>query len=91
MTDATPDATTLTSAPKDSSAQTIVALAIVGALVVIGVGALIAAVVDRTQSGAALTVVGTAIGALATALNAPNGLASMISAAKKPGTGGAAE
>lgn len=77
------DATTLTSAPKDSSAQTIVALAIVGGLVLISLAALGVAFWAPTQASAALTVVGTALGALATALNAPNGLSAMISAARK--------
>lgn len=77
------DQTTLTSAPKDSSAQTIVAMAIVGGLVIISLAALGVAFFAPTQASAALTVVGTSIGALATALNAPNGLSSMINAAKK--------
>ncbi len=84
MTD-TPPGSTLTAAPKDSSAQTIVALAIAGGLTVLGAGAIVAAVLVHDIAATCFTVVGTAIGALATALNAPSGIASVIASARKGG------
>jgi hypothetical protein len=76
---------TLTEAPKDSSAQMIVALATVAGLVALGAGALLMAAVDHSVTGAALAITGTAIGALANALNTPTGIASVINSARKPG------
>ena len=74
---------TLTDPPKDSSSQMIVALSVVAGLTVLGGGAIAAAIVDKSITGAALAITGTAIGALANALNAPTGISSVIASARK--------
>lgn len=64
------------------NAQLIVSLAIVAVLGVIAVGLIVAGCI--TGQWAVLNGgIGTAIGAMATALNAPSGLGSVIAAAKK--------
>ena len=76
---------TLTEPPKDSSAQMLVALAVVAGLILLGGGAIVAAIVDKSITGAALAITGTAIGALANALNAPTGISAVIASARKAG------
>lgn len=73
------------SAP-ESSNQFWVAVVIVAGLVTLGLG-LISAALLNPSSDTALgigTAVGTIIGALATALNAPSGISKVLSAAKAP-------
>ena len=82
--DAAP-ASTLTAAPKDSSAQMIVAAATVAGIVAIAGGAILAAVLDRSIAPVAFTVVGTGIGALANSLNAPTGISAVLASARKTG------
>ena len=70
----------------ESRSQLIVAMAIVGGLVAIGV-AMVIAVVLNPAIGVALgvgTAIGTIVGILGTALNAPSGIGKVISAAKAP-------
>jgi len=69
------------SAAPESQAQLVVALAIVIALLLIGVALIIAAVL-RKDTSFAMGGVGTIIGALATALNAPTGIGKVLAAAK---------
>ena len=67
-----------------SDGQVTVALAIVAGLVVIALGAIVTAIVVPSVSGPAWVFAGTCGGALATALNAPSGIAAAISEIKKP-------
>lgn len=72
--------------------QTLVALAIVFGLATIGLSLIVAVVVVLCLLGdkgaalitAAVGTLGTVVGALATALNAPTGVLNIISAAKQP-------
>jgi hypothetical protein len=65
----------------ETNGQLIVALAIVAALTVIGIGLLVVGV--KSGNWVAISgAVGTIIGALATALNAPTGIASVLRAGK---------
>ncbi len=77
---------TLTSAPKDSSAQMTVALCTVAGLVIIALGALIVGVICRSELAVVTAVVAipsTAVGALANSLASPTGIASVIAQARK--------
>lgn len=70
----------------ESINQLIVALAIVGGLVIIGIGMILAASFLNEKIVAALgvgTALGTIIGALANALNAPSGIGKVLTAAKQ--------
>ena len=69
--------------PVDSKSQAWVAALIVGGLVVISLGAIIAAAFVKEVSQAAFVLAGGAVGALATALNAPTGIANVIAQARK--------
>jgi membrane-bound ClpP family serine protease len=60
-------------------AQTVVALAIVAALLVLGLGLIVVAYFIPGAANVAWGGVGTIIGALATALNAPTGVAAALS------------
>lgn len=71
------------STPLDSNSQATVALRIVYGLVLIGGGAIVAAVIDRDVASVAFGAVGVVVGSLATALNAPSGISSVIAAANK--------
>lgn len=68
-------------AAPESQAQFITALAIVSGLVVIGLALIVASVISKDDKYATLGV-GTIIGALATALNAPTGIGKVLQAAK---------
>ena len=67
----------------EANGQLIVSLAIVGAMVLIAIGLMVTAYLLSNWSVAALAV-GTIIGALATALNAPTGITSALRAAQPP-------
>lgn len=67
----------------ESRNQFLVALAIVAALGLLGIGLIIGAIVMKDVQFA-VGGVGTIIGALATALNAPSGIGKVITAAKAP-------
>lgn len=66
----------------ESSSQLIVALAIVGGLVAISIGLIIAGLASH-QWAIVSGLIGTSIGALATALNAPSGIGKVLNAAKQ--------
>lgn len=63
-------------------AQLIVSCAIVGAMTILAAGMIFVAWSLRDWTAASALGVGTIIGALATALNAPSGIASALRAAK---------
>lgn len=68
----------------ESSNQLIVALAIVAALVVLGAGAVIAGIVSGQWTALGVgTILGTIIGILGNALNAPSGIGKVLTAAKQ--------
>ena len=72
------DRSTLTSAPKDSSAQTIVALITVVAVTIIALGALIVAVVCKSEVAVVTAVVAipsVVVGGLLNSLASPTGIA----------------
>ncbi len=69
----------------DTNGQLIVSLAIVGTMGAISVGLIVAAIWTKDWS-VAMGGVGTAIGSLATALNAPTGISNALRAAKPPTT-----
>lgn len=69
--------------PPSDNNQSVVALAIVAALVVLGVMLVIAGLLGGPWAIITGTI-GTIVGALATALNAPSGIGNVISAAKAP-------
>ncbi len=83
MTDQSPSLIATQEQPKDSYAQTLVALAIVAGLVILGGLALGAAIIIKDAAAAMVGIAGTCIGALATALNAPTGIANVISSASR--------
>ena len=67
----------------EQNAQVVVSLAIIAALGVIGVGLICAGVVLK-DTGPVWGGIGTVIGALATALNTPSGIAAALTAATRP-------
>jgi len=67
--------------PELLSGQVVVALAIASALVVLGIGLIIAGIVGH-DLGPAMAGVSTIIGSLATALNAPTGISNALKASK---------
>lgn len=73
---------------KDSGSQAWVAFTIIISLTVLGGGCLVVSVVEKSVIGAAFTIVGTIVGVLGNALQAPSGIGSVISSAlsKKPVT-----
>jgi hypothetical protein len=64
---------------KPDNAQVTVALAIVAAMVVLGLGLTVSAYLVPSAANVAWGGVGTIIGALATALNAPTGISAALS------------
>lgn len=69
----------------ESNTQFVVALAIIAGLVILGLGMIGAALVNATV-GAALgigTALGTILGILGNALNAPTGVSKLLNAAKQ--------
>lgn len=81
MTDTPPDAGVSPAVRSaDANGQLIVALAVVVSMVVIAMGLMITAYLLSNWNIAALAV-GTIIGSLATALNAPTGIANALRAA----------
>lgn len=70
---------------KEAPSEGLLALAIVGALLVIAVGLILVLLLLRGDAPGAITFgLGTIIGALATALNPPNGVASALRQALTP-------
>lgn len=65
------------------NSQAAVAALIVAGLILLGAGCLAAAIVDNKLAALAFGAVGVVIGSLATALNAPTGIASVIAQARK--------
>lgn len=82
MSDTGPTAPPETAPAESANAQLIVALAIVLTLAVIAVGLIVAGCITG-QWAVLAGGIGTAIGALATALNAPSGIANVLASAKK--------
>lgn len=80
MTDVSSQATPTTT-PRESGSQAWVALSIVVALLTLGIGCLVVSVIEKSIVGAALTVVGTIVGILGNALQAPSGIGSVIAQA----------
>lgn len=79
-----PKGDTLTSPPKDSKAQMLVALSTVIALTLIAIGAFVVTVICRNESAvvvAAVAIPSVVVGALANSLAAPTGIATVIGAA----------
>ena len=68
----------------DSASQAVIAAGIIVAVTVLGIGLMILAYEVPSQSASALTAVGTVIGGLLTALNAPSGIGKVIAAATAP-------
>jgi hypothetical protein len=88
MTDTPPIAAALVAVPAktDPNAQMIVALRIVYVMGGIGVALIVAGVISVLYGHAENAIwlgIGTIVGSLGTALNAPNGTSSAITAAKK--------
>lgn len=88
MTETPPDPAPAPVAPvrpstESANAQTIVSMAIVVALWTIALAAILAALVEKTVAAVAFGAVGVVVGSLATALNAPSGIGSVLSAAKR--------
>ena len=85
MSDATQIEPPLTPTPssKDSGSQAWVAFTIVIGLIILGVGGIIAAVISEKIAATALLITGTAVGAMANALQAPSGIGTVIAAAMK--------
>lgn len=73
-------------ATASANAQTIVSMAIVGALSLIAVLSIVAALLDGTIAAVAFGAVGVVVGSLATALNAPSGIGNVIAQARKDPT-----
>lgn len=71
------------------NSQAVVAFTIVIGLVVIGMGAIVSAIVDHGLAALAYGAVGVVVGSLATALNAPTGIAGVIAEARKTPADGA--
>lgn len=84
MTDSTSTPSPAQSPAESANAQTIVSMAIVSALSIIALAAIAAALVDKSIAAVAFGAVGVVVGSLATALNAPTGIANVIATAKKP-------
>jgi len=82
MTDTPPT----TPAPRDSASQAVVAFTIVICVTTLGAGCIVAAVFVQSLASVALAIVGTVVGGLLTALQAPSGIGAVISSAlgKKP-------
>lgn len=68
---------------KSQDSQVLAALAITASLLVIALGCLVTAYL-LNDAGPAWGAVGAVVGALATALNAPSGISSVIAASKSP-------
>lgn len=69
--------------PRDSTGQMVVSIIIVLGLVILGIGCLYAAVIDKTNAAVAFTVVGTVAGVLGNSLTPPSGISSVIAQAQK--------
>lgn len=70
---------------KDAIYQLTVAIVIVVSVTLITIGLLVVVHLEKDEmlNGAAFTVVGTVVGGLLTALNAPSGIGNVISQARK--------
>lgn len=85
MSDSPPDPPAVAVPKADANGQLIVALAIVAVLGLLGLALIVAALVTQDWSSAP-AIIGTIVGALATALNAPSGIGNVLraSAAAQP-------
>jgi membrane-bound ClpP family serine protease len=72
---------------KSNDGQVVVALAVVAALLILGLGLIVISYLVPSAANVAWGGVSTVIGALATALNAPSGIAAAISEIRKPPDG----
>lgn len=70
---------------ESANAQLIVSAAIVAALTLLGLSAIATALFDKSIAAVAFGAVGVVIGSLATALNAPTGIANVLTAGKAAG------